>query len=147
MRAWIVPACLAALLGCARGARPAAAPPMGPWVCAERRAAETEAGGGDARVDAAESVLMFQTGNEAESPARPLLTVPGAAADGERFVVEVRVPHAAPGEKRRFWILPGRAGLKLLDGPRVETEGTAPVRLRARAVIGGTVSFVVEEIR
>lgn len=52
---------------------------------------------------------------------------------GQIVEVEIRVPGAPPGERRRFRVRTTRASVRLVDAASVETIGDAPARVRFTA--------------
>lgn len=126
---------------------PSAAPPTR-WIHAEMDAARLDFAAGDAAVAPRERVLVLVPAPALRSGRRapPAIRVPVQVGVGEIIRIEIRVPRAGEDEVRKFRVLCGRPGLRLLDGDLVVTVGRKGTERRAVADSAGPVTFDLEEV-
>jgi hypothetical protein len=128
-------------------------PPSSPaptirWIHAEVDAACLDFAAGDAAVAPRERVLVLLPAPAPRGGRRapPAIRAPERVGVGEIIRIEIRVPRAGEDEVRKFRVLCGRPGLRLLDGDLVVTVGRKGTERRAVADSAGPVTFDLEEV-
>jgi len=139
-------------LAAACAPRPAPPPPVPSpptqWIHAEVDAGRLDFTAGDAAVSPRERVLVLVPAPASPSGRRapPAIRMPGQVGVGEIIRIGIRVPRGQENEVRKFRILCGRPGLRLLDGDLVVTVGRKGTERRAVADSAGPVTFDLEEV-
>lgn len=126
---------------------PTPAPPTH-WIHAEVDAARLDFTAGDAAVSSHERILVLVPAPASPGGRRapPAIRTPEQVGVGEIIRIEIRVPRAQEDEVRKFRILCGRPGLRLLDGDLVVTVGRKATERRVVADSAGPATFDLEEV-